>query len=244
VRYPGARHSRDADLLYSGSDTPGLESAISALQEAAKLDLGDSIGFMLYDRTKPSENHAGITARFGVFVGTGRLTIISVDVVVDHVPIGNTVVAPLTPVLDVRGVEDWPDIQLYPVVDHVADKICAIVERRGIDNKRVSTRYRDLIDLVLISRNEEIDGAQLHQVLRREVLRRQGRGIAIELPQCFAVPDRVSWTSGYARAVKDVDDFDGFRTLAPAEQLAAMFIDPLLADDPPGSWQPTQQAWV
>lgn len=47
-----------------------------------------------------------------------------------------------------------PDVEqhgyrAYPLVDHVADKIAATLERYG-DREMPSTRYKDLVDLVAI----------------------------------------------------------------------------------------------
>jgi hypothetical protein len=42
----------------------------------------------------------------------------------------------------------WPDVRLYPLADHVADKVCAMYEWH---NGNASGRYRDLADLLLIS---------------------------------------------------------------------------------------------
>lgn len=52
-------------------------------------------------------------------------------------------VLPLTVVADERTV--W---RTYPLVDHVADKVCAIIERH---DGRPSTRYKDLVDLAAIA---------------------------------------------------------------------------------------------
>ncbi len=42
----------------------------------------------------------------------------------------------------------------YPVVDHIADKVCALLEvhQRYGDSAIASTRYRDLFDLVVSTR--------------------------------------------------------------------------------------------
>jgi hypothetical protein len=40
--------------------------------------------------------------------------------------------------------------QVYPLVDHIADKVVAILQLYG-QQRRPSTRYKDLIDLVSIA---------------------------------------------------------------------------------------------
>lgn len=160
----------------------------------------------------------------------------------DHQPVGHVVTAALTPVLAVTGLNDWPEIQLYPIVDHVADKICAMIERHGSQGHG-STRFRDLVDLILIILREQIDGAQLHAALRAEIDRRRRKGTDIELPEHFAIPDTQSWTIGYAKQAAGVDNLGEFTTLESAEKLAVAFIDPLLADHVSGNWSPTTLAW-
>ena len=48
----------------------------------------------------------------------------------------------------------------YPLVDHVADKVAAIIERYGRGD-HPSTRFKDLVDLVAIAIGDSVDaGAQ------------------------------------------------------------------------------------
>ena len=243
VRYPDARHSKDIDLLYRDTtQKAAYDEALVALRTAANADLGDYMTFQYVSSTEPGDNNAGINVTFKAMLGTTQLAHVSVDVVVDHQPIGHVVTAALTPVFEVSDLNDWPEIQLYPIVDHVADKICAMIERHG-PHGHGSTRFRDLVDLILMIRREEIDGAQLQAVLRAEVDRRRRKGTTIELPEQFAVPDARSWTNGYAKQAAGVDDLGDFTTLESAEKLAATFIDPLLADRVPGTWNPTTLTW-
>jgi len=84
---------------------------------------------------------------------------------------------------------------------------------------------------------------ELHAVLRAELQRRQQRGTDIRLPQRFAVPDRLIWERGYAKQADDVPNFEEFRTLKAAEELATRFVDPLLANQPAGTWDPSTRSW-
>jgi hypothetical protein len=243
VRYPDARHSKDIDLLYRDTtQKAAYDEALATLRAAANANLDDYMTFQYVGSTEPGDNNAGINVTFKAMLGTTQLAHVSVDVVVDHQPIGHVVTAALTPVLEVSDLNDWPEIQLYPIVDHVADKICAMIERHG-PHGHGSTRFRDLVDLILIIRREEIDGIQLHAVLRAEVDRRRRKGTNIELPEQFAVPDTQSWSNGYAKQAAGVDNLGDFTTLESAEKLAAAFIDPLLAERVPGTWSPTTLTW-
>jgi len=242
VRYPDARHSRDVDLVYSSDDGLNMNEAIVALRRAAAVDLNDYLRFDFLDCKQPAPGASGRKVRFNTYVGTTQVIVLGVDLVVDHQPIGQPVTHQLEPVIDIEGVAFWPVVRLYPIVDHLADKICAIIERHGKDNSP-SGRYRDLVDLILIIQAESIDGQELHVILRTEVARRQARGTVITLPVRFRAPDPVDWENGYRKQAKGVPNLDEFRTLGPAVAFGAKFIDPLLRTEPPGTWNPDAVRW-
>lgn len=68
------------------------------------------------------------------------------------------------PVLDLRGISAAP-IRLYPVVDHIADKVCATQATYGDDGTRPSSRVRDL---VVFGRTQDVDGDELIVAMRAE----------------------------------------------------------------------------
>jgi hypothetical protein len=243
VRYPDARYSRDVDLIYAAGVAPDLDEAVTALRQAAGLDLGDHMRFEYRDATRPGDERSARTARFDVYIGTAEMTVLSIDIVVDHRPSKAPVTCELPVVLPVRGIAPGPTIKLYPIVDQVADKICAMIERHGSQGA-VSSRYRDLVDLVMIILAEQIDGAEQYSVLHAEVLRRQKAGTQITLPGAFQVPDPDTWENGYARQAAEVPNFDEFTTLGPAAELASRFIDPLLGPEAPMKWQPSSREWT
>ena len=83
-----------------------------------------------------------------------------------------------------------PDVEqhgyrAYPLVDHVADRVCAIFERHGSAGAP-STRYSDLADLVAIVLAASAEAEMQLVALRSEAQRR-----GLQLPGRFAVPDRV-----------------------------------------------------
>jgi len=51
----------------------------------------------------------------------------------------------------------------YPLVDHVADKVVATFQRYG-DQQSVSTRFKDLVDLVTIARGASVDSGEQHSL--------------------------------------------------------------------------------
>lgn len=134
-------------------------------------------------------------------------------------------------------------IQLYPLIDHLADKICARYERHGVQ-RIASTRYRDLVDLILIALQETLDGRHLHTALHNEVARRRALGTALELPESFRIPDRPRCASGYRAVGANVPELSEFRTIEQATTLASAFLDPVLRNDNPGRWEPTTRTWT
>lgn len=55
-----------------------------------------------------------------------------------------------------------PPYLIYPLADSLADKVMGIIERQA---GHPSTRFRDLVDIVLIARSQAIDSRQLTAAL-------------------------------------------------------------------------------
>lgn len=135
-----------------------------------------------------------------------------------------------------------PDVEqhgyrAYPLVDHVADKIAAILERYG-DREMPSTRYKDLVDLVAIVTEASVAADRQTIALMSEARRR-----GLRLPPRFDVPDRELWERGYAaeagRSLLPIA-----RTLDEALAVVRQFIDPLIAGTALGSWDPVHRRWM
>lgn len=125
---------------------------------------------------------------------------------------------------------------VYPIVDHVADKIVATVQRYG-DRQAPSTRYKDLVDLVAIVGAASIDAVEQRIALESEAQRR-----TVSLPGAFDVPDRNLWTSGYAKAARDTKAMKT-TTLDDALALVKRFADPVLDGSARGRWRPEDRTW-
>jgi hypothetical protein len=134
-----------------------------------------------------------------------------------------------------------PDVEqhgyrAYPLVDHVADKVVAIVEPHG-EKGMPSTRFKDLVDIVAIVLSASVAAEPQLTALRSEANR---RGVA--LPARFSVPDRSLWEPGYAaevgrsllRVAHTLDD--ALATVSP-------FLDPLLDGSAAGRWDPERRQW-
>lgn len=243
VRWHDARHSRDIDLLATG-DNGDLDQAVTQLRAAASLDLGDFIRFEHHSTSQERQEREIRKVKFTAYCGTRPAGVVSVDVVIGLQPLGQPVDQPLELPFDIDLGSDVEQAtaRMWPLEDHVADKIAAMYE---VHASGPSSRYRDLVDLIVIATSAELDGLTAHTALRKEVQRRIEAGVVVDLrlPERFTVPDR-KWASGYAKAAKSARGLDTrFRTLRDTEPFADRFISPLLAPQPPGRWDHQSKAW-
>jgi hypothetical protein len=131
VRYGGqARYSRDIDLFRPGLDD--MTKAIAALRRAASHDLGDFFTFHEVGQPMYGEETGSVKLKFGVLIGTRKVGIINLDLVVRRKPTSEPTTVALTPAVPIDWPDSWPHIQLYPLPDHLADKICAMYEWHAV----------------------------------------------------------------------------------------------------------------
>ncbi|MGW6936438.1 nucleotidyl transferase AbiEii/AbiGii toxin family protein [Lentzea sp. NPDC054927] len=243
VRWPRARYSTDVDLLRVSEDAT-VDGAVEALIAATSIELDDHLRFDHHDTSRETAaNRPSRKVRFKVMFGLRQLSTVSVDVVAAELrPVGRLTVEQLEAPFVIDS-SPWPEIRMWPLEDHVADKIAAMYERHR-EQLVPSTRFKDLVDLVLIACNSTPDGATTHQALYAEVRRRTAAGTHLVLPGEFAVPDP-SWTAGYrAEAAKTKELSVEHRTIEGVTPLADAFITPLLQEQPPsGAWAVERLRW-
>jgi hypothetical protein len=169
-------------------------------------------------------------------VGATRWASFHVDLVADAIRMTGTPddVPPLAAV-DLRGLPQ-PGYRAYPLVDHVADKVCAILQRYGPD-RRPSTCFKDLVDLVVLSGHAPVSADDQRRALLSGADR---RGLA--LPVGLDVPDRRLWEDGYAAEARRAVRFEA-STLDDALAIVRPFVDPVLAGAARGVWDPGQRRW-
>jgi predicted nucleotidyltransferase component of viral defense system len=247
VRWPKARYSTDVDLLRTAetTDETTIEDAVAALVDAVATSLEDHLTFTHHDTSRESAaNRPSRKVRFKVMHGLRQLSMVSVDVVVGaNGPRGDIFAQRLEAPFTIESTP-WPMVRMWPLEDHVADKIAAMYERHG-ESLRPSTRFKDLVDLVLIALNSPVRGPAAHAALHAEVRRRTESGMHLVLPATFEVPDP-SWTGGYrAEAAKARDLPADCHTLAGVTPLADGFVSPLLTEDgPDGTWDCDSRSWL
>lgn len=228
----GVRATIDVDIYRARA----RQEAESDLRVAAARDIGDWFRFELGPGRAVAAD-AAVRISVAAYVGTASWASFHVDLVGSDMRMTGQPesVPPLARVL-------MPDVEqhgyrVYPLVDHIADKVSAIVQRYG-DQDRPSTRFKDLVDLVAIVNEVSVATDLQIAALRSEAER---RGIA--LPATFDVPDREIWDRGYAaEAGRSLLTIGG--TVDEALRVVRPFVEPLLAGTASGRWDPKHREWV
>jgi hypothetical protein len=230
AREIGVRATIDVDV-YRAVERQAAEADIG---RAADLDIGDWFRFDIGPARAHSDGAAGVRFPVTAYVGATEWAQFHVDLVgsnlrmtgePDEMPALARIVMP-----DVAQ----HGYRVYPLVDHVADKVVAIIERHG---DRPSTRFKDLVDLVAIITEASVDAKLQRTALQSEATRR-----GIILPNRFDVPDRELWKTGY--------ESEAQRSLLPLAQtldealaIVRPFVDALLDETPIDHWDPTTLQW-
>ena len=212
------------------------EIAERDLRRAAGLDIGDWFRFEI-GAPRPVVNSGGVRLPVTALVGNTVWVQFHVDLVGTDLRMTGQPedVPPLARVV-------MPDVaqhgyRAYPLVDHAADKVCAIIERHG-PTEAPSTRFRDLVDLVAIVLAASVEAEPQMAALRSEAQRR-----GLQPPVRFAVPDRALWEPGYA-AEAGRSLLPTARTLDEALATVAPFLDPLLDGTARGRWDARRRRWT
>lgn len=230
-----ARHTIDIDLYRRLGDLPAAEAE---LQRAAAIDLGDHFRLALGAGRMLVEAGHALRIPVVAYVGATEFASFRVDLSAGLSMTGTPEeVSPLVPI-DLPGVKS-ARYRAYPVADHIADKVCALFEmhERTDGPPEPSTRYRDLLDLVVFAHTTTVDANALTTALSFEFRRRH-----LALPDRLVVPGDAGWRPGYARVARDAPGLKE-RDLDAALGTAARLIDPVLAGMAVGQWNPGALAW-
>jgi hypothetical protein len=231
ARRVSVRHTIDIDLYRPGT----IADVERQVREAAALDVDDWMRFEVSPAVAIRAADAeAVRLKMTTSIGTKIWTAFQVDVVADGIVMTGRpdLVRPLTSVeIGSGGRRLW---RAYPLVDHVADKVCAIFERR---QGRASTRFKDLIDLVAISQRATVAAEPQLRALGKETDRR-----ALTLPRALVVPDPMIWIPGYRSEARRTVGLDAVE-LDDAVRVVRPFLDPLLSQSAAGQWNPQRQRW-
>ncbi len=235
ARVPSTRSTHDIDLYRQGFT---LNQALADLRRLAAIDLGDHFRFeyaghepSLGDATQPYVD--GYRVFFNVFIGTASKGTVHIDLVVGAGMTDEIQTMRPKTALDLPRLISNP-YRLYPVVDQIADKVCATMTSY---DGRPSSREKDLVDIVVFAVTQDIDGDALRLAIETERQRRNMKPF-----EQFTVPS--TWGRGYARQSRPVPHCAGFPTVESAAVLVSRLIDPAIAGETQGkNWSAHNQQW-
>lgn len=230
-----ARHTLDVDLYRREGS---LSEAETALHIAAARDLGDNFRFALHPSRPVAQDRGALRIPVVVYLGATEFATFHVDLVARILMTGTPdEVPPLVPI-DLPGIVRTT-YEVYPVADHIADKVCAMLEvhPRSSGPPVASTRYRDLADLAVFARAMTVGADALQVALASEAGRR-----GLQLPRAFPKPNAPGWRAGYARVVARAA-WPVEKNLDAAWDTVRTFIDPALGGAAAGRWDPETLTW-
>ncbi|GAA1853921.1 hypothetical protein GCM10009836_37480 [Pseudonocardia ailaonensis] len=238
ARVRTARHSRDIDLL---RERGTLDSALDELERAAAVDLRDHLRFVpgASSRAEERPGQPGTElakVKIDAYAGVRLVSEFVVDIVLNAVITGDPESRQPEPTIELAGIES-PAYLIYPVADHVADKLCATFELYG-HARLPSSRVRDLVDLVVIARTQHVDAGALRVAIDAERVHRA-------LPEIgqWGCPD--GWVTSYAKVARDVVECSDHRSFSSASALASAFLNPILSNEinDDATWSPSNLRW-
>ncbi|HMR12549.1 MAG TPA: nucleotidyl transferase AbiEii/AbiGii toxin family protein [Arachnia sp.] len=235
ARVGSARGTTDVDLFHRGHS---LASALEDLRRLAAVDLGDFFRFEYVGYSEIAGGNQqtytqGYRVSYDVYIGVKRKETLHVDLVVNVVMTDEAEVASPANALDLPKLQSNP-YRLYPVVDQIADKVCATLT---LYNGHPSSREKDLVDLVVLAVTQDVSATKLRRALDSESAVR-----LLTLSTSFSVP--ATWGRTYARLAKTVPVCEGFRTVADAMNLMSKFLDPVLTGAVSNeTWSHSSRRW-
>lgn len=239
VRLSDARATKDIDLL---RENRTLQTAVQELKELASENLGDFFRFSLLT-TAPTLEGDGQGARegavltFGTYCGLKKLNNVSVDLVVSPTSLIGAVEEMESPSAQLLPRLPQGTYRLYPLVDQIADKACAMVETYPSGQR--STRTKDLVDIVTYASTQEVESRLLRRAIVTEA---QHRGLS-SVDFANRIPAE-EWASRYRTAASRVSYCDRHATIFDAVELVRDFIDGVVTNlSDTLIWNPQSLAW-
>jgi predicted nucleotidyltransferase component of viral defense system len=223
-----ARSTRDVDLDWLlGEDDVG-----ELLRQAAALELDDYFDFTI-ESTVAADDLAGGGERWAVdAVLAGRLF----ERVAIDIGFGAPVLKPDSVVSS--QLLAFADLQpttvrALAIEQHVAEKLHAYT--RTYARGQSSSRVKDLVDVVVIARTTELDARHLRHAIDAIFSRRAAQPVPSTVPHPPADWAR-SWGTLAAHVAADDD-------VKAGHAVAAALLDPILARQETGTWDPAKGAW-
>jgi hypothetical protein len=238
ARVNDARTTKDVDRL---GELDNIDVALGRLRSAAGVDLGDHFRFIItgHERTVvgTGQPHVdGYRVHVDAYCGAVKRHTFGVDLVTGSLLTTVPDVQTPTPALNLRGLIP-PTLRLYPVVDHIADKLCATQSTYSAAGDRPSSRVRDLVDLVVFARSQDVDGDALINAIRAKWTHQGLTGDPL-----FDPP--VHWGRLYPPLARTVRKCEGLTTFPPAVEFVGRFLGPALDGSAAGRrWSSDLARW-
>ena len=209
-RDPAARATKDLDLYNRASQT--IQEAIKAFIDSVESNPQDIPPLDVQMRVEilgePHREGKRESQALRVFIipphGEGQVRV-NIDLVVGCCITGIPDLRDNRSLADVLGVDisNLPQVNLYPIVDHIADKVSATMQ--SYSNNRMSSRVKDLVDIIILSRQGAINNIQFVDLFTAIESERQQRNIK-PYHHGFVVPE--NWTEKcITRRVKKFREF-------------------------------------
>jgi hypothetical protein len=231
TRIPGVvRPTADVDIFRDMS-TPDI---VGDLATAGDNDLEDFFSFDIEKVMDLTGGTSGVRCRVVAYLGEKAFDSFSIDVVTTTVMTREPdILEPLLPI-DIDGLTTVP-YRTYPIVDHIADKLAAMVSFYA--NGAPSSRYRDLVDLVLIATTQTVRAEELATALDSEFTSRE-----LDMPTRVRLPSD-EWVNGYTAEAQNAPGFE-ILDVEDALPIVRALLEPALAGTAYGVWDPHRLAWV
>lgn len=235
ARVPSSRATQDIDLARCGFT---LKQALDDLIRLSEIDLNDhfSFEFASHSESVGTDNQPyteGYAVKFNIYIGGAAKGVLKVDLVVGSTVTGEVTTRKPASSLGLPRLISNP-YRLYPVVDQIADKVCATMTEY---HDKASSREKDLVDLVVFATTQDIEGTSLRIGITTETRRRK-----MEPFDHFTVPS--TWGAGYAKLSKSVPYCAEYANVHLAAELVSRLIDPALTCEAHGkTWGHEALGW-
>lgn len=226
------RPTRDVDLRTPRDPSAALDRlrrllALSTIADHFSFELGDVIQEM---QGAPG---GSLRVRIVALVAGSEFSVFHLDLSSGDALVDSPDLLLGSYVLKFAGI---PPIEfpVYPVTQHLAEKLHAYTLPRVQEN----TRVRDLVDLIILSANEKIEADRLARSVRATFTIRGTHPIPDHLPEPPA-----SWEQPFARIATEATNLPT-TDLREGHALAVLFWDPFLSNlDMKQTWLPDEKRW-
>ncbi len=239
LRLQRARTTLDVDLRALG--TPS--EVYKHVRAAGLRDHGDFLSFLVAEPTREIEGE-GVIYEGQRFTVQARLANknyrnpFGLDVAFGDPMIGVPEKMTAPDALSFMGISP-PEIPIYPLGTHLAEKLHAYTLPRS----RPNSRMKDLIDIALVAIEPSLRPSPLIRAasLGEAFAKTFGARKTHELPRLVPPPPE-EWQARYPQ--EQTNNRLPWETLEEVHAEARSFLEPILMETAAGLWDPTSRAWL